>query len=232
MSKKKIIAFTICEVLIVLGILGIVAEMTIPDLVTSFQKQVAVVKFKKSYTNISQAIKRSEIDNGPVSTWDFSTDSLNFMNTYITPYFIAAKNCDTTQNGCWPNDEISYLNGSNESVTDYAKIALPDGTFLALFVHDFLTNNHAHFYIDIDGYKGHNTFGKDVFIFTLTPNSLYETSKHKITRSGFYPFGYGLERNELFDSSNGSGCVYAGSGSKCGALIMLDGWRIADDYPW
>ena len=56
------VAFTLAEVLITLGIIGIVAAMTMPSLITNYQKQRAVTQLKKSYTNLAEAVKRSELE--------------------------------------------------------------------------------------------------------------------------------------------------------------------------
>lgn len=45
--KKKIIAFTLAEVLVTLGIIGVVAAMTIPTLVNSYQKNLMQLNYIK-----------------------------------------------------------------------------------------------------------------------------------------------------------------------------------------
>ena len=45
---KKKVAFTLAEVLITLGIIGVVAAITIPGLVADYQKKVLVAQFKKT----------------------------------------------------------------------------------------------------------------------------------------------------------------------------------------
>ena len=42
--------FTLAEVLITLGIIGVVSALTMPALVANYKKQEAVSKLKKSYT--------------------------------------------------------------------------------------------------------------------------------------------------------------------------------------
>jgi type II secretory pathway pseudopilin PulG len=84
-SNKCILAFTLAEVLITLGIIGIVAEMTIPTLINNFQKQETAVMVEKTYSDLSQAIRLSEIDNGPVATWNFDDkgDALAGSHTFF-----------------------------------------------------------------------------------------------------------------------------------------------------
>ena len=61
----KKIAFTLAEVLITLGIIGIVAAMTLPTLIQSNKNKEVEAKLKKIYSVMNQAILLSEKDNGP-----------------------------------------------------------------------------------------------------------------------------------------------------------------------
>lgn len=57
-------AFTLAEVLITLGIIGIVAALTMPALINSYQKMVLKNQFKKVYSTISQAFVKAQADLG------------------------------------------------------------------------------------------------------------------------------------------------------------------------
>ena len=68
MHKK---AFTLAEVLITLGIIGIVAAMTLPTVVNKYQERVTVTKVKKFYSLINQVLLFAIKDNGYVDEWDY-----------------------------------------------------------------------------------------------------------------------------------------------------------------
>ena len=57
-------AFTLAEVLITLGIIGIVSAATIPIMLTNFKKRETVAKVKAAYSILSQAVKLSVEENG------------------------------------------------------------------------------------------------------------------------------------------------------------------------
>ena len=65
--------FTLAEVLITLGIIGVVAAMTIPTLITNYQKRETVTRLKSAYAQLQQAIKLSESDNDELGGWDLTT---------------------------------------------------------------------------------------------------------------------------------------------------------------
>ena len=59
-------AFTLAEVLITLGIIGVVAALTLPTLIQNHQKQVYVTQLKKAYSTLNNAINKMAVDEGVV----------------------------------------------------------------------------------------------------------------------------------------------------------------------
>ena len=68
-NNKQKFAFTLAEVLITLGVIGVVAAVTMPTVVANYQKQAAAMKAKKFYNMMNNAVNRSIVDNGDVNTW-------------------------------------------------------------------------------------------------------------------------------------------------------------------
>ena len=58
------IAFTLAEVLITLGIVGVVAALTLPVLISKYKHKELETRFKKSYSLISQASQGMEMELG------------------------------------------------------------------------------------------------------------------------------------------------------------------------
>lgn len=79
---QKYMAFTLAEVLITLGIIGIVAQMTIPALVSSYQKKLYAVGYKKFETSTNQAFMALLTDSG---CDDLSCTDLFPDTTPLTP---------------------------------------------------------------------------------------------------------------------------------------------------
>ena len=63
-TKVSRSAFTLAEVLITLGIIGIVVALTMPALIANYQKMVLKNQFKHAYSLVSQAIRQVEANNG------------------------------------------------------------------------------------------------------------------------------------------------------------------------
>ena len=71
---RKAFAFTLAETLIVMGIIGVVAALTIPNLNSSTADKEKVAKVMKVYSNLNNAFGRAEAVYGSVDEW-FSGDA-------------------------------------------------------------------------------------------------------------------------------------------------------------
>ena len=93
-------AFTLAEVLITLAIIGVVAAMTLPTLITKYRKQQTVAHLKKVYTSLNQAMRLSEAEFGPYEHWSTGyagkdTVVKEYYEKYWYPRFKILKSCET-----------------------------------------------------------------------------------------------------------------------------------------
>ena len=217
---KKLKGFTLAEVLITLGIIGVVAALTIPTLISNYQKSQTISQLKKAYSELSQAVKLSEIDNGPSQNWDWGiqggeSTSTDFFNTFWKPYLRVQKICTTYKDCSYTNSTYDMVNGgpswlSLATNTSRTLLALQDGTILCIVSSSYDSDgnpiSYRFIYADINGAKKPNSIGRDVFVFTLSS-------------SGLTPYG------------TANDCITTDS-RHCAAKIISDGWQIKDDYPW
>lgn len=222
-------AFTLAEVLITLGIIGVVAALTIPTLIGNYKKIQTVTQLKKVYSAIQQSIQLAQNEYGDITDWDWTLNTNDFFLKYLALNFKVIKNCSNKKD-CWNSDGSYTLQGklydNPWNNINYYKIQLSDGTFIA---YEKQNNQHVHIDIDLNGTKAPNTFGKDIFIMTLTAKD-FKDSYHNISKAGIYMFGHGLTAEQI--TSNTLGCSKKSSGLMCGEKILMDGWEIRKDYPW
>ncbi len=183
-------AFTLAETLITLGVIGIVAAMTIPTLINNYQEKVTVTKVKKMYSTLNQAVKLAEVDNGPVITWDLPKNvngGSQKLYEYLKPYLKVAKECveDNSANCLDTSLKYYYLNGSAwNNFIDYrnriyVRFILADGSLIWLRTGsdwcnelDSGTLTCGLFWYDVNGKDSPNRLGKDIFSFFLTPKGI------------------------------------------------------------
>ena len=237
MKKSKHAAFTMAEVLITIGIIGIVAAMTLPGVIEGYQKAETINRLKKAYSVMAQAIELSEVQYESVKYWNFNQSPASFFNQYLKPHF--AKINETTYGKI--SDKVQYTrpNGSVENnftpfYSNALVVSTVDGmTFYITGGSTALTRKSLLLVLDLNGYKKPNRIGRDVFMFSISQEY------------GLVPYGYKgtCDMGNAYDTFDREylksawryGCSkQAGetNGAFCSALIMTDGWEIRDDYPW
>ena len=250
----KYSGFTLAEVLITLGVIGVVAAMTLPTLIQNYQKQVTVTQLKKAYSEFSQAIQKAEVEHGLMETWDFNATNFNnnyaeqnknFGENYLLPHIKTVKQCIPTSNECWA-DDIVNLN-KQSLATEYGTNNLAGAssfiTASGYSAYYWLHTNGTGmwYYVDINGNKkGPNQIGRDIFAFCL--NWGKTTLKKGVSPAGLHT-GENCTRDDLLGRTNSCNytdlsiiCKKQNSterlGLVCTGVIMMDGWKIEKDYPW
>lgn len=223
--------FTLAEVLITLGIIGVVAAITMPTLITKYQKHATVNKLKNSYSILVQAFERAKSDYGlDINEWEIqgSTDtekSKYFAETYLMPYMKVINRCNTSSNcpinGYSPQRYSKRFIVSNGTMYIIKAFESTSGATTALRVHILIVLNPA---------KKNVKVSRDIFFAEL--GSAYGTGDfNKILPYGYYSLnGSSVSRSYQLNASDDTAC--SKNGSRCFAVIMLDGWKISDDYPW
>ena len=234
------------EVLITLGILGVVIAMTLPSLIQQYQKREITVALEKMYTTLMQAANTYQALNEVyITDFDTSLSAKDFMETYFNPFLNISMVCKDDKD-CWEGKRQSKaIDQTTDIKLDYGVI-LADGRILGVTKH----NGGVLFFFDADGPSGFNRSGHDIFNYFLINARTLGTHEGcentmKTLQSGIYPGSYGAcfipftsySREELLGTSIHRSCnknaqmVNSMSGDACAALIMQDGWEMKKDYP-
>ena len=228
-SRK--IAFTLAEVLITIAVIGIVAALTMPMLIANYQKRQTVVQLKKVYSELSQAVQLSAVQNGDIQNWNFQLSIDEFFNTYLSSFL---KISEQSVGEAYNNGIAYYESSGNRELyltnvySNSRIVTLASGAQILMSTVDWDTN--PGYVIDLNGFKSPNKFGRDVFVFEVTPDGVQpyqwnDGEDRTIKR---------LDRDILRNGPSGFryNCNKSGRGMWCAALIMSDGWKIKSDYPW
>lgn len=165
--------FTLTEVLLVITLIGIVAMETIPTLVQNIQNQELKAAYKKVYSTIDQATRMIMDENGGtlLGLCD-DTDSNCLKNKYLQS-LSTIKSCNENTSKaqkCWHVDNYAkYLNGTYYNDIDPAGVVLSNGSLVWIYMaYKYCNNgsmdvNCAELKVDVNGFKGPNVVGKDVY---------------------------------------------------------------------
>ena len=224
----QMLAFSLAEVLVVTGMIGMVADLLMPELVGNYRAQSAIVQLKRSYAVASNAYQRAVAENGTPDAWGLSDSGapvgLESLNNVMSNGMKVLKNCGTGP-GCFPENGYKNMQGSTSDVnidqnTDYTKMILADGTSVSLSQLDSncdlswgdtkaLSNVCGTIGIDINGLKGPNTYGDDYFGFVIT--------KH-----GIIPMGTQAQSAYSFDGFCNKAKMDGKNGLSCSAWALYN----------
>ena len=177
LNKKA--AYTLAEVLITLGIIGVVAAITLSTVINNIQGRQLQTALKKSYSTINQALDMYYVENGERYV---KSDQAGILKQILMKYIKNVKDCGR---GTGNKDCIYAYNRSYDTFNDIYKnfngtniiqsIYFDDGQFIIndgslVMIEDELSTirNRKYISIDINGYKKRpNRLGQDVFMFQI-----------------------------------------------------------------
>ena len=251
--------FTLAEVLITLGIIGIVAALVLPGWVESYEKRRVAASLKKSYAELNQVLDMAIAEHGDPSSWNYyEAENLDkWVETYIVPYvsvssFGSCKGLNIFAKSCYGVYPTFMLGSNRLNSYPYYMLAKNNGAVAWGFKRDTGTYEpftYALVYLkkgkpvktsNTPYSKQYLMFGKDVFVFMFdSKDKTLRFKPYGIDRFVPYARGYQPTRTQLLGTAawggcnaNASGAGYVGPGYACAAVIMLDGWEIKGDYPW
>ena len=129
LNNKK--AFTLAEVLLTLTIIGLVAMLTIPNMIQSTNDAPMKLAWKQAFSIISQVTYQMHDDRdgslrGLCSDLDHNCFK-NVFSNYVT--YIKSANGYQSYNNCI-SSQTKFLNGSAVSWAKYPCLALNNGMFM------------------------------------------------------------------------------------------------------
>lgn len=205
--------FTLAEVLITLGIVGVVAAMTLPAVINNAKNKELETSLKKNYSVMTQALQKMSEEYGETVTVS-SFAGREFKQTFMK-YFNVLRDCGfgtsdikACVNNNFGSDGTSteYMNYNRKSLADLNY--WDDGQFIvndgSLYLIENQVINKLYISVDVNGFKKPNVWGRDVFTFQLM-------SDGKLLPMGMPGTEYKSDEYCSPSSSskfNGIGCTY------------------------
>ena len=210
--------------MVTLGIIGVVAALTMPALIGNYKKQQSIEQVKKVYSVLSQAFNHAVAEYGDSSEWDTVTpaNAYSYFDTYWKPYIQAPDRCYSYKECGY--DVLNPFFKTNKGKDGYVvrieggsrvMFHMNDGTFVMIITSSGYSADDRRILVDLNGPKLPNRFGNDVFFFL------------RVNGKGIVPYGY----NQTEAAVN-SDCSSRGNGYMCAAKLMQAGWKMENDYPF
>lgn len=255
MKQASKIGFTLAEILIVVGIIGIIAESTIPSLIADFQKKVYVTSLQKAYSTVQQGMKGIMAKQGVTSLCDTNLfDGSNFntagrqsnIDSAIRDNFNVDHSCLAGDVTCMMSGYV-YLGKSGTFSTfssAFYNFCTADGMCYSLNLPTLCSPDYTKssafkggtgsIYVDINGAKKPNQYGRDYFVFVIGDNGTLFPSYGKAYAEFYAGTNYDTTSYYWQGSTAPVPCGTLGSntigttvsGNSCAARIMEEGWQM------
>ncbi len=241
--------FTLAEVLITLGIIGVVAAMTMPSLINKYKISQYETGIKRTYSVVTNGFRNmiagegSELDN--LGIFSDNVDVFNEeLDKALRKYFKVVKICKIGDTASCPGYDVKYLKSntgtsiSRFKADSYLIVYLSDGTMFSVENKKCEPTTEkpdvkicAWILADINGEKAPNTYGKDVFGLSSLTNQ--GTLFPDASREYFEAYNSYYWRNNSNQCGEPDKKVSKSSeseisGQNCLARIMENSWKI--DY--
>lgn len=152
LSPRRQAAFTLAEVLITIGIIGIVASLTIPRLITNIENKRNVTVLKRAYSDLHNYVKAFDYENNCNGNL---TNCAPNAGEFVYKFADFLENKQKFKDGAYPDKDATFIkakgiNNSTEGfstrVTDTSRYLISPNSSYAYFITVYMYDN---FYTNI-----------------------------------------------------------------------------------
>ena len=218
-------AFTLSEVLVTLGIIGVVSAMTVPTLMQNYQRKSYVTQLHKVYNEVQQAAVHYITEKNAIDLIEAGINSQAKAEEFVTSNFKIVQTCTNSLTPCFA-DSYKSINGTAiAGFNPHTSYVLASGAAVRSGYY-FSGKGGASYQsvinllIDINGKQGPNIQGRDFFNVGVYPNGVIDEIELNNPLSP--PFSKDL-REELFNRNCLSG---KNGGYGCFGKILNDNWEM------
>ena len=206
---KNIFAFTLAETLAVVGIIGVIAALTLPNLNQSTGNKETVVKLQKLYSDLNNAYGQAIAVYGPIHKWPKDGNQSVVFSDRILDFMKNTKYCPPQNTECWQgsSDLPTFITADGSAFMIWADFTCSAaGTEEYSPINDLTCGSIP---VDIDGpNKGKNVKGEDKFEFTI------------LKRSGIMPRG---GQNDFYTQGDKIKNCFSGRWAGCTGWVIETG---------
>ena len=230
-------AFTLAEVLITLGIIGVVSAMTVPSLIHNYQRQSYVTQLHKVYNELQQAFLQEMNEANAINLKEAGMGVQSYIKTFLPKHFkiVQIGELDLKETP-WGNTTYKNINGANYAYTGYwgcgACATLASGAQICLdnvkcysYTYNGNTSNYGFIFVDVNGKKGPNIIGRDAFLMSYWDDGVIDLPKvSPACRTKGVCEGDSIQAIRAADTSCESATTVTHQG--CFGKILNDNWEM------
>ncbi len=219
--------FTLAEVLVTLGIIGVVSALTVPTLMQNYQKKSYVTQLHKVYNELNQALLQYQTDRNAVNLKEAGLTTNEACADFFKKYFKIVQDCGSDSEPCFA-DSYKKISGVDSHFYCAANcMVLASGASIGSKIG---SNNIIQFVVDINGVKGPNIYGRDAFSLYLYSNGVIDDLALKdVDNPDDYTWGdNATPTSEQREKNFERACLSSNSADwhGCFGKILNDNWEM------
>lgn len=171
--------FTLAEVLITLGVIGIVASLTLPNVLNNFNNKTQVAQLQRTYNMLANAVTQLMADEQVDSLVQSSLSSTEGRDAFMFKYLKVQKDCGNSPSNCFSNSYQTWNRSETVTMdlnsdkfksplggqsTDFKCVVVDTGASICLST---IGNSYSRVVVDTNGAASPNLCGRDLFKFNV-----------------------------------------------------------------
>ena len=237
-NNSRKIAFTLAEVLVTLGIIGVVSAMTVPTLMQNYQRQSYVTQLHKVYNEFQQGFIQEMTEKNAINLSEAGLGSVDNIDNFMKKHFKIVQDCGDTPTPCFADNYTSMSGAKSGGVADYVSsrlsydkcYSLASGASVCISTivstrEDILDGA---LWVDINGKKGPNIGGRDMSIMRYYSDGsidVYGVTPECRNGSGACHSGYGTDATSIREGRF-TPCQDSSVGDDCIGKLLNNNWEM------
>lgn len=222
MNKKLFCGFTLAELVVAMAIVGSVAALTLPPLISNHQNKVLQMSFQKAYRDLDNNLEELQASNYRTTFYNSLLASTDGIADFFANYYNRAQICGATAQPCFASQYASINSPSTDVAFDICNSAgvtvqLEDNTAICiipaspevpaipssggLLSQEGKDAVPATVYMDVNGSEPPNIGGRDMFTFQI-------------------------DNFRIVDNTAATNCITSSVGAGCLNHIIADRWKV------
>lgn len=222
MNKKLFCGFTLAELVVAMAIVGSVAALTLPPLISNHQNKVLQMSFQKAYRDLDNNLEELQASNYRTTFYNSLLTSTDGITDFFANYYNRAQTCETTAQPCFASQYASINSPSTDVAFELCNsggvtVQLKDNTAICiipaspevpaipssggLLSQEGKEAVPATVYMDVNGNEPPNIGGRDMFTFQIN-------------------------NFRIVDNTAETNCITSSVGAGCLNHIIADRWKV------
>lgn len=222
MNKKLFCGFTLAELVVAMAIVGSVAALTLPPLISNHQNKVLQMSFQKAYRDLDNNLEELQASNYRTTFYNSLLTSTDGITDFFANYYNRAQTCETTAQPCFASQYASISNPSTDVAFELCNnagvaVQLKDNTAICIIPAmasfeieanpamgipaETIPDSPATVYLDVNGSEPPNIGGRDMFTFQI-------------------------DNFRIVDNNAATSCITSSVGAGCLNHIIADRWKV------